>query len=760
MAADPTVVALGGNPIIVEAKKRWDRCSEYESTWRIRFLNDWRFANGDSDNGYQWPNAIRQARGMDDRPCLTMNITRQHNLQIVNEARRNKSAIKIVPLGNGATADAAQVYSQIIRHIEYQSEASMAYTLARKYQVAGGIGWWRLTTDYAGPDTDDQEIKILPVLDPLSIYIDPDAKSPVKSDSKFGFVFDSLSRDSFNEAYPKYKDLASQTPLGLGSVENSWHDSDDVGICEYFRKVAERDELISFIDPREGIRKRIRAKLIKDWDKADRDKLLNDPMTKIRETEFEKIEWRMIVGEQVVDETLWLGKWIPLIPVIGEEIIVDGILDRKGHTRAMKDAQRMYNYNSSSQVEFVALQGKTPWVAPAKAIEELESMWNTANTVNHSVLIYNHIDDNNPDSPIPPPTRTEAPNFAPAFQQGMETAFNQMMMTSGQWQNSMGMAGNERTGRAISERQEQSDTSTYHFQDAYGDALRFTAKQILDLFPKVYDTNRVSTILADDGMDMEIEIDPSARQAFQTKLDYQGRVIQRILNPTIGRFDVAGDVGPSLGSKRQQTVDALTLVLTQAPNLVPIIGDLLMKSMDFEEAQEAAIRLRRMVPPMAMGQGLSESEQALQTQVEAARQALAKSLQAQGKQAIKLSGKAQARDIGVHEAETKRISALAQLASAQSAAGQMGSGSRLLDELRPLIEQLVKQAMQTDIGHIQEENKGAGMGQGGGSGVMESSPGPSLGAMSGLGTPRRAPDGQMYVSDPTRPGKYLRVRGG
>ena len=85
-------VALIGDPIIMEAKKRWDRCSEWESHSRERFIDDLRFANGDSDNGYQWPNAIRRSREVDARPCLTMNLIRQHNLQISNQARKNKSS--------------------------------------------------------------------------------------------------------------------------------------------------------------------------------------------------------------------------------------------------------------------------------------------------------------------------------------------------------------------------------------------------------------------------------------------------------------------------------------------------------------------------------------------------------------------------------------------------------------------------------------------------------------------------------------------
>lgn len=746
MAADPTPTpqVLSGDPVIIEAKERWQRCSEWEATARQRMLDDWRFANADSENFYQWPNNIRQERGV--RPCLTMNMTRQHNLQIVNEAKRNKSSIKIVPRGNGATAEAAKIWKQMIRNVEYQSNAQSAYSTARSHQVAMGRGWWRLVTDYISEDTFDQDIFILSQNDPLAIYVDPDCQDKVKSDAMFGFVFDSLPKEQFKKAYPKYKGLVSQEPLGVGTVSDNWVSKDDVLVCEYFRKVAKGDLLISFLDPGTGSRKTIKKSQLKGFPKDQLEELLDDPLTKTRPIDGNVIEWYLIAGETKIDHTIWPGKYIPLIPVIGEEAVVDGVLDIKGHTRFMKDAQRMYNYNASSQVEFVALQGKTPWVAPAKAIEELESMWNTANTANHSVLIYNHVDDNNPDTAIPPPQRTEPPNMSPAYAAGMETAFNQMMMTSGQWQNQMGMGGNERTGKAIAERQEQSDTSTYHFQDNYGEALIFTGKQIIDLGPKIWDTKRVIQIQADDGEDIDLVLDPNQQQSLVTQQNYEGQIVRRIFNPAVGKYDVAAEVGAAIGSRRQETVDALTLILTQAPALTGIIGDLLLKSMDFEEAQEAARRLRRMVPQQALGQGPSQQEQQLTQQVAALRAALAKSLETQGKEQLKLVGKSQMRDIDVYKAETDRFKALA--------------GALPMDQqgIQEIIHQLVGEALQTHLTGIiqanqddveeQSETPLAGQNSAGGN---------NTGDTAGMPGARQAPDGEWYVLDPTRHGKYLRL---
>lgn len=727
---DPVPQGGPSDEVVRRALRRFKRCSEWEATARERFVNDIKFANGDDANGYQWPNNIMQNRDVNNKPCLTLNIVRQHNLIISNQARQNKSSVKFIPLGNGATSEAANVYNDIMRHIEYQSRAQSAYSIGRKFQIDGGIGWWRIGTDWV-PGTMEQEIYIWPVLDPLAVYMDPDCKQTDCSDGEFAFYFDVVPRDKFGDAYPKYKDKATLSPLGdVSMAYDGFLTDDSVVICEYFEKTKKEDTLVSFVHL--GERKTAR---LSGLPKALHKPILEGIGTRSRNFEEDVVEWKLIVGEEVIDETVWPGKYIPLVRIIGEETVIEGIMDRKGHTRGMKDAQRMYNYNASSQVEFVALQGKTPWLAAAKAIEELESMWNTANTANHSVLVWNSVDDDNPDRPVPPPMRIDPPNASPGFQAGMDTAFQQMMMTSGQWQNQMGMMGNERTGKAIGLRQQQSDTATFHFQDNYEDGLIYTGRQILDLIPKIYDTTRVMQILADDGADYELVIDPSAREAYFEELDHQGHVIRRVLNPQKGKYDVASTVGPAVASKQQETADALTLVLTQAPDLIPLIGDLLLKALPFDGALEAAQRMKRMVPQQALGKGPTLQEQQMSAQIQQLSAALAESLQKQGKNELKLVGKDQMRDIDVYEAETKRMAALQKMLPMDS------------EGLEQIIRQLVEETMMTSLQPIIEANQ---------YGTTEQSGDPNPAPPEHLGA-KLAPDGHYYLPHPAIPGQFLRV---
>lgn len=689
MLASNETPSVSGDPIVDEATRRFKRTDDYESNWRNLFMLDMKFAEGDSDNGWQWPDNVKNARNLNNKPCLTLNVVRQHNLQIINEARQNKSSVAMRATGGGATKDAADVLEELVRRIEYNSNAQSAYLTALKYQVKGGCGWIRLETDYVDAKSFDQEIYIRQVYDPLSVYMDPDCKEEDCSDARFAIVFGLVSLDEFEQKYPDYVGGSNLQPLGAGAPEDSFSLRDKVRTAEYFRKVATRDTLVSFIDPTDSQRKQLLRSAMPPEIYSE---LKDSSMTKLRSVETHKIEWRLIAAGHIVDESVWAGKYIPLIRVLGEESIVEGLLDRKGHTRAMKDAQRMYNYNASAQVEFVALQSKTPWIASAKAIQGHETVWASANTDNHSVLPFNDSDPDDASRVLPPPTRQEPPSASGGYQTGMETAINQMMMTSGQYQNQMGAQGNERTGEAINARQEQSDVSVFHFQDNFEAALRYLGKQLIDLIPKIYDTKRTFRMMAEDGFDFDVQVDPSAAEVYKHEMDDDGKVIRKIFNPTIGEYGVESDVGAAYGTRRKETIHAMTLLLTQAPALTNVIGDLLLNAMDFKEAQEAAQRLKRLVPTAALGSGPSPTEAKMAEQVKQLQAMLAKSLDTAAKDKLKLVGKGELRDIDVYDAETKRMAVFKELLMQHQ------------DQIHGLVTQLMADAAATDLTAVQHAN--------------------------------------------------------
>jgi len=295
-------------------------------------------------------------------------------------------------------------------------------------------------------------------------------------------------------------------------------------------------------------------------------------------------------------------------------VLVEGQVDFKGHVRYLKDAQRMYNYNTSAAVEFGALQTKIPFQGPAEAFEGYEEYYASANLQNLGFLPYKHRDDAG--NEIPMPKRVEPPTASVAFLEGMKTAQAEMMMASGQWQAQMGENENAKSGKAIAERQRQGDNATYHFVDGEAIMVRQIGRIVVDLIPKIYDTTRIMRIRGDDGMLKNIMFNGEAPDAVQKQIDQAKKEAQIIFNPNIGEYAVEVDIGPSYATRRQEAWNAIVQILTQSPQLIAIVGDLLFQNADFPGADEIAQRLRRMAPQQALSDAPSPQDQQLQAHVQ------------------------------------------------------------------------------------------------------------------------------------------------
>lgn len=647
--------------IIKEAQERFKRCEDFESLFRNRFVEDIKFCNADSDNMYQWPNELRQSRARDSRPSLTINKTRQHVLMVQNEIKENLPAVKISPTGGDASYESAQVYAGVVRHIEYNSNAASAYANAMTYQIQGGIGYWRVCTDYAHEDSFDQEVFIKIVKDPLSVYIDCDCVETDGSDAKFNFVFDDMVPEEFKRKYPQAEDTIAKIPFG----NSQWIAKDKIRVAEYMRCVYEKDWLVALpVKDENGV------SIPGEYDTIRmseipvqlRESVRNDPDIRRRKIETEKWEWYLIAGNDIIDRKIWPGRYNPIVRVVGEEMMINGQLERKGHVRNLKDPQRMYNYWTSSAVEQVALQGKQPYMASVQAMKGFETYYANANRVNYSYIPFNGIDEQG--NPIAPPQREQPPQMATAYINGMQVAAEEMKMVSGQSDPTMGMQANELAGVAIQKRIKQGEKATFHFIDNLCSSIRYTGKIIIDLIPKVYDTPRIIRIRAEDGSDEEIRIDPRQEQALTTQSEGEQEA-QRIFNPGVGKYEVIAQAGPAYATRREEAAEAMTAVFSTNPQLMAQAGDLFFRMQDFPMAEELAERLSNTIPNAVKGEGPSPEEQMLQQQLDQTGQALqdmqaqlASAMQALADEQKKSDDKAKANEINAYKAVTDRLDSM------------------------------------------------------------------------------------------------------
>jgi hypothetical protein len=690
--------------IVKEAQERFERAHEYQANAHRHYISDMQFANGDDDNKAQWSDNVSAGRAQAGRPALTVNKTRVHALQIINDARQNPVQVRVNPTGGDATQEAAQIYEGIIRHIEYISNAQQAYANATYCQVMGGVGYWRVLLDYAHDDSFDQEIYIKRIADPTSVYMDPDVQQADGSDAKWGFLFYEMTKEDFEAEYPDEEDDTATSNAALSmSNERPRGDDKHVQMVEYFR-VGQKTTKLHELHDRSVVRE---SDLPDGW--LDQQKKLGITPLQTRDIAEPKVEWFLIADSRIIERKDWLGRYVPLVRVPCEEVIIEGKLDWVSHVRHLRDPQRLYNWYTSQAAEFVALQTKTPFIGTAEALGPYLRDWENANTDNKAVILYQAIREDGKENPKP--ERAQVPQMAQAYMEGLKISQAEMMMSTGQYQAVMGEPSNETSGKAINARQRQGDNATYHVIDRLASAIRFTGRIIVDLIPKVYDNKRILLIMGEDGTQTQVHLDPDAPLAHQTTLDpnapppqpsmngqtdpdaQRAAALRTIFNPKIGQYSVVADVGPAYATKRQEAFNAFSQILAQNQAAFQVVGDFWARNADFPGSDELAARLKQGLPPQykdsAPDPQVAQLQQQLQQTTQLAQQTLQKadahvaSLQAEVVHLTeKLKDKSDEIRIKDYDAETDRF----------KAAGQIDPVA-----MQVVVRQLLRDMLQTEL---------------------------------------------------------------
>lgn len=618
--------------IIKDARAAFDLAREHEAENRREALDDIRFAR----LGEQWPAAIRRDRELDGRPCLTINRLPAFIRQVVNDARLNKPSITCHPVDSGADPETAEVLNGLIRNIEQGSDAEVAYDTALDFAVTGGFGYFRINTRYASDDAFDQDLVIERVANPFSIYGDPDSAAADSSDWNTAFVVDAMSKADFAARW-KGADAVDWEADAYGGMADPWRDGDRVTVAEYWRREAVTRSILALSDGQ------VVAQELYEQQKAMFDALGVNVVGQPRQVPSHRVVQRIMSGAQVLETVDWAGKYIPIVPVYGEELHVDGRRRLRSLVRDAKDPQRMFNYWRTVSTELVALAPKTPFIGRKGAFETDAVKWATANTQTHAYIEY--------DGPEPPMRQPFVGTPVGAIQEALH-AGDDMKNIMGLHDASLGARSNETSGRAIMARQREGDVSTFHYIDNLSRAIRHAGRILIDLIPKVYSTPRVLRVLGPSG---EAQMAP-VNQKFQREVvDAAGQVrkIERIYDLGVGKYDVTVRSGPSFTSRREEAATQMIELIRAYPPAAPMIGDLLARNLDWPGADEIAQRLAAMLPEQLKG---------AEPQTEQAKAQMAKLVQAlqaaQGRIAALEQDRAhEARrlEIEAFEAETNRM---------------------------------------------------------------------------------------------------------
>ena len=622
--------------LIAEARKRWTRAAEAEDAQRKRILLAKNFRAGN-----QWPDAVKKAREganalqgkapQPPRPCLVVDRLSQPVRQVSNTIKNASFGFDVLPNGGGSDTDTADIFKGYLRWMQNNSRGESPIEWAADGAIEGGIGWFRLRTDYVydtwdgqpnDPQVFWQELKMERITNNLTVYCDPAAVKPTRCDAQWLFVTEDISRDEFERKYPDadVAGLEAFITTGDRGKIGEWVTEDMVRIAEYWRIVYTDRHFYQLEDGSVSEQKPKDAKV-----KTER-------VMRVPSVKCDKIN-----AVQSLESYEWVGSRIPLIPVLGEELNIDGTPWLRGVIEEGMDAQRMVNYTYSGAVEIFALAPKNAPMVAAQSVSNYKEIWQTRNVINHAFLPY---DPWSPDGqPYPPPILDTTEPPIQAAVELMRVSEDAIKATTSTGDASLGNTNpNERSGRALQALQSQSDLANSNYPDNVRRALIYAAELALEVIPKITLPGQVLHILGmDDEPTQVIAGQPflpgdkgqPPQPAPQVSPDVAKLKdnLFKFYDLTNGRYAVTVSVGKATATKREEGAAALgELIPHLPPPMTAVLTPEYIEQLSMPNAHKMAEIARKALPP-ELQQAEDGQQQQLPPQVQAQMQQMQQQLQ-------------------------------------------------------------------------------------------------------------------------------------
>lgn len=605
--------------------------------------------------GEQWDERERLNREAEGRPCLTINRMPQFVRQVTGQIRQTNPAVRVRPADGFASDEVSEIYEGLIREIEARCDASAIYEGAAESAAACGIGNFRIRADFAPGDTFEQELIIERIPNPFAVFWDDAAREPTRKDAQFCFIAEDMPRKKFEADYPG-KSAADLTNDHTANFITNWCSGDTVTVAEYYW--IEHREVELGLGPDGSV---IRGPF-------------PDGMTPVRTRKLRQpvVMWAKISGVDVLEGPQEVpSPYIPVVAVVGDELVLGDTLHRSSVIRYAKDPQRLYNYTRSTGAEVMALQPKAPYMVTAEQVKGYEEFWADANSANRPYLPYNA------DGKAPPPQRIPPPVPSAAVQTETQLAAEDMKGTTGIYDASLGAGGNETSGVAIRQRQQEAQLGNSIYADNMSKAVRHAGDIMVSMLPKIYDTRRVVRLLGEDGAEKEAVIN-------ELVMSEQGP--QPVNDLTIGRYSVRITVGPTYATKRQEASEGMVEFIRVVPQAAALTADLIAKAQDWPDADTFSDRLKSMLPPGTIKpEDMPDEERAQAEQAQQQQQQQQAQMQQMQQQAAELAARKATAEVTEAEAGAKLKQAEAEMKVLEAA--------QATGQIAQVIQQQVQQAI-------------------------------------------------------------------
>lgn len=581
--------------IVKLANEQYEESERLTNRWRILARDDIAFAAGD-----QWDPQVARWRAQDMRPMLTIDRIEAAVSLIVGQQKANDLEIKVAlksanqrdfrSVDGQATMAYHDVLAGLVREIQQRSSFDSVMSTAFEHMVVCGLGAWTVDTEYAPGLTFDQQMLIRKVINPLSVY--PDVAARWMRLPRYTHIVETMTADEYRAKF-------GEQALGgfAGDVQSS-STRDGVMLSQWYTVEQQMVPIVLVRDPLGNVQTLRKDELKKLCQCGAQFEVIRE-----REYSENTVYRRLINGSEVLEETKWPGRLLPVVTLFGVETVHDGEINWRGIVRKAKDPQRVYNLYRSAVAEMMGAAPKSPWMVTDEMIRDYEDEWAAATIGNKPYMRFR------PDPRLPGgvPQRNQLA-YPSGFAQEAMIAADDIKATTKVWDASLGARSNETSGSAIRARQSESSMGNYWFADALINAVEYTGHVIIDAIPGVYDNSRDIMIRKRDGEQVEIRINTD-----------ESNSIDRV------EAGIEVTTGPAFSTQRQEAASAMTELARVAPEMMKIGGDIWIRNQDWPGADELADRVKKTIPPQLLDDGDPLKMVAtLQQQLQAANGLLAK----------------------------------------------------------------------------------------------------------------------------------------
>jgi len=573
-------LAISDKDIFDEAKDRLEICATFESQDRNRAKNEILFREGENhwDSNYV-------TTASEETPELVINLTDALCMRVENNLREQERSGKAHPVSDGAQIEIADIINGIGRHVEVRSEAQVAYDQAAKSAITHGWGYFRLIAEYSHPRSMQKDLRILPIRNVFSVYMDPGAIMPSGYDQNWCLLSNKMPRPEYRRRYPTAIN-AAWSDADRGSGVDDWEDREYIRLAEYFRIREKGEKLYGIRNLASGqertlFKSEMPEELASGW-------VIEGARDSVRRA----VEWFRLNGRKVVERQQVPGSWIPVFRVEGNVVDIDGRVTRRGMIRSMMDPQRMVDYGEVAKIRRLGLTPQAPWVAAEGQLDG-HPEWTDSNRTAYPVLIYKAVTimTGQGEVPLPPPARQPPAQIEQGFSEFVQGMRTNLLAVAGMPNDPGADKQQVVSGAAIDRRQTLSDQS--HLQYAKGETSAITQcwRVMVEWIPSYFnEPGRVQRIIGEDSTPQMVTLNQK---------DPNDPVNKVINDLSVGRYDVVMDTGPSFETKRQEGAENL-IDLLKIPALAEIISkvapDLVFRSIDHPYMQEIADRLVAQTP--------------------------------------------------------------------------------------------------------------------------------------------------------------------